>query len=330
MLRRGRGGWRWAAVTVLLAALVLGFAFVLRAVGLSAAANVAQLVSLAPLTVGLFGWAQRQRDASGTSGDGSAPADATGAATTPGAGAPGAGQAPPTAPPSGPRLDLVLPPRVLRLIVATVSALILGFSGYLGYLIGDTGRPVIVPGPETRNSTGSSAASSPASAGARSHPATATAGSEGLGGYTLKYSDTQFTLPGGGCQSGDIVMPAWVTFTGFGPDVTTFTGSIQVPGGGNGDLELDCELGNGNASPGIDFSGSQAVAEVTGTPGPSACELAITRNPLVGGIEFATLSKGMQFCVDAASGLLARITLVSADNTTYNLTWAVTTWSPPS
>lgn len=318
MLRRGPGDWRWAAVAVLLAALVLGFGFVLRAAGLSAAANVAQLVSLAPLAVGLVGWARRQRDAPDTS-DNADDAPASDDEPTP-----------PPAPSPSPRLDPPLSRRVFRLIVVTVSALILGFGVYLGYLIGDAGRPAAASGPEARGSADSSAASSPASSGAPSHSATTTPRSKGPGGYTLKYSDIPFTLPGGGCQSGDIVTPAWVTFTGSGPDVTAFTGSIQVPSGGNGDLELDCVLGNGNANPGIDFSGSQATAEVTGTPGPSACELAITRDPLAGGIEFSTLSKGMQFCVDAASGLLTRITLVSANDTTYNLTWAVTAWSPPS
>lgn len=56
MAWRGRGGWRWLAAALFIAALVLGLGFVLRASGLGTAANVAQLVSLAPLVVGLANW----------------------------------------------------------------------------------------------------------------------------------------------------------------------------------------------------------------------------------------------------------------------------------
>jgi len=44
------------------ALLVLGLGFLLRAAGLSAAANAAQLVSLAPLIAGLAGWARVRRE----------------------------------------------------------------------------------------------------------------------------------------------------------------------------------------------------------------------------------------------------------------------------
>ena len=56
-----RSGWRWAAVAVLLALLVLGLGFILRSAGLGAAANAAQLVALAPLIVGLIAWARSRR-----------------------------------------------------------------------------------------------------------------------------------------------------------------------------------------------------------------------------------------------------------------------------
>ena len=55
-------GWRCAAVAVLIALLVLGLGFVLRSAGLGAAANVAQLVALAPLIGGLIAWARVRRE----------------------------------------------------------------------------------------------------------------------------------------------------------------------------------------------------------------------------------------------------------------------------
>jgi tetratricopeptide (TPR) repeat protein len=57
-----RYGWRWAAAAVLIALLVLGLGFVLRSAGLGAAANVAQLVALAPLIGGLVAWARARRE----------------------------------------------------------------------------------------------------------------------------------------------------------------------------------------------------------------------------------------------------------------------------
>lgn len=193
------------------------------------------------------------------------------------------------------------------------SALLLGFGAYFGYLIGSTSGPT-APGQAGRTSTGSSTG-----------PSIVTAG-----GYTQRYSAVQFTLGGGGCQSGDIVVPSWVTFIGSGPQVTAFASTIQVPGGGNGDMELDCVLPIGNAAPAIDFSGSQAAAQVTGTPGPSECENKIRTAPLTGSIPISALTKGTQFCVEATSGLLARVTLLSANDKTYDLTWTVTAWSPPA
>jgi len=56
--RRVRGRWRWVAAAALITVLVLGLGFVLRAAGLSTAANVAQLVSLAHLLVGVVSWAR--------------------------------------------------------------------------------------------------------------------------------------------------------------------------------------------------------------------------------------------------------------------------------
>jgi hypothetical protein len=199
-----------------------------------------------------------------------------------------------------------------RLVIVTV--LLLGLVGYFCYRIGSEGSPAAARAGTVGNS--------------------ATSGIHGGGSnvsnvYTLKYNDISFTLPGGGCQNGDIVIPAWVTFTGSGPQVSTSTSFQVLPGTSNGDLELECELGDGNANPGISFSADQA-ADVTGTPGPSACEHAITRAPLSGGIQFNTLSSGMQFCINTASGLIARITLVRANDTTYNLTWTVTAWSAPA
>src|SRR5215469_3443845 len=61
---RGRFGWRRAAAAaVLVALLVLGLGFVLRNAGLGAAANVAQIVSLAPLIGGVVTWARTRRRA---------------------------------------------------------------------------------------------------------------------------------------------------------------------------------------------------------------------------------------------------------------------------
>jgi len=63
MAWRGRGDWRWVAAAFLIAALVLGFGFILRATNLGTAANVAQLVSLAPLILGLATWSRARRAA---------------------------------------------------------------------------------------------------------------------------------------------------------------------------------------------------------------------------------------------------------------------------
>jgi tetratricopeptide (TPR) repeat protein len=57
----GRGDWRWGAAAFLIAALVLGFGFVLRGTDLGTAANVAQLVSVAPLVAGLVTWSRARR-----------------------------------------------------------------------------------------------------------------------------------------------------------------------------------------------------------------------------------------------------------------------------
>ncbi len=199
------------------------------------------------------------------------------------------------------------PARRGPLVFAVVAVALLLALG--GYLIGTAG-----------NHTGAQ--------GNGHSPATGSQGSTESKSYTLKYNGASFALNGGGCQNGDIVIPAFVTFTGTGPDVTSTSSFGVLPGTSNGDLELECELGDGNTNPGITFSGDQA-AEVTGTPGPSACELAITRNPLSGGIEFTALSTGMQFCIDAASGLLVRVTLVGVNETAYNLSWKATAWSAP-
>jgi beta-lactam-binding protein with PASTA domain len=62
MRGRGWGGWRWA-VAVLIGVLVLGLGVALRHAQLGGAANIAQIVSLAPLIVGLTGWARSRRKA---------------------------------------------------------------------------------------------------------------------------------------------------------------------------------------------------------------------------------------------------------------------------
>jgi len=67
MLRRS--GWRWAVAAVLIAALALGLGVVLRDAGLGAAANVAQLVSLAPVVAALVGWARVRRSAQQVAGE---------------------------------------------------------------------------------------------------------------------------------------------------------------------------------------------------------------------------------------------------------------------
>jgi hypothetical protein len=61
-----RDGLRWVAAAVVVAALVLGLGFALRAAGLTAAANHVQLVSPTPLIAGLVGWAWTRRRAADT------------------------------------------------------------------------------------------------------------------------------------------------------------------------------------------------------------------------------------------------------------------------
>ena len=63
MAWRRRDDWRWVVAALLIAALVLGLGFALRASGLGTAANVAQLVSLGPLVVGLANWPRDRRAA---------------------------------------------------------------------------------------------------------------------------------------------------------------------------------------------------------------------------------------------------------------------------
>ena len=60
MRRIGRFGWRWVAAAVLVSALAVGLGLVLRAAGLAAAANAAQLIALTPLIVALIGWARKR------------------------------------------------------------------------------------------------------------------------------------------------------------------------------------------------------------------------------------------------------------------------------
>jgi hypothetical protein len=57
---RGLRDWRLTVAAAAIGFLILGLAAVLRVAGLSAAANIAVLVSLAPLVTGVTGWASRQ------------------------------------------------------------------------------------------------------------------------------------------------------------------------------------------------------------------------------------------------------------------------------
>jgi tetratricopeptide (TPR) repeat protein len=65
---RGAGLWRWAAAGGLAAVLVLALALLLHFMGLGAAANIAQLFSVAPLAAAMIGWAFR-RDAKASESD---------------------------------------------------------------------------------------------------------------------------------------------------------------------------------------------------------------------------------------------------------------------
>jgi hypothetical protein len=67
MTSRRQVNWRWIIAAVLIAALVFGLGAVLRTAGLGVAANVAQLVSLAPLLVSLAGWSRSRQSAAAAS-----------------------------------------------------------------------------------------------------------------------------------------------------------------------------------------------------------------------------------------------------------------------
>jgi hypothetical protein len=62
---RRRGSWRWAVAAVVIGVIVLGLGVALRAAGLGAAANAAQVVSLAPLMTGVVGWARSRHTGQG-------------------------------------------------------------------------------------------------------------------------------------------------------------------------------------------------------------------------------------------------------------------------
>ena len=63
MSRREGHWWRWATASCLIAALALGLGFILRAHGLSDAANTAQIVSLVPIVFGIVSWARIRHSA---------------------------------------------------------------------------------------------------------------------------------------------------------------------------------------------------------------------------------------------------------------------------
>jgi hypothetical protein len=87
----------------------------------------------------------------------------------------------------------------------------------------------------------------------------------------------------------------------------------------------------------IQFSTSDQAAAVTGSPDAAACDLAVNRHPLAGSILFKQLKPGMQLCFTGgtnnqgtAQGLLVRVTFISKDTTTDDVTWTATVWALPS
>ncbi|MEV8635653.1 PQQ-binding-like beta-propeller repeat protein [Streptosporangium sp. NPDC051023] len=69
MKAMGWRGWRWAVAGLAIGASVVLLGFALRAWDLGAAANIAQLLSLLPIAIGMIGWARTRGEAVGTSSD---------------------------------------------------------------------------------------------------------------------------------------------------------------------------------------------------------------------------------------------------------------------
>ncbi|MET8049740.1 PQQ-binding-like beta-propeller repeat protein [Streptosporangium sp. NPDC005286] len=65
----GWRGWRWAVAGLAIGASVVLLGFALRAWDLGAAANIAQLLSLLPIAIGMIGWARTRGEAASTSSD---------------------------------------------------------------------------------------------------------------------------------------------------------------------------------------------------------------------------------------------------------------------
>ncbi|MEV8638028.1 PQQ-binding-like beta-propeller repeat protein [Streptosporangium sp. NPDC051023] len=65
----GWRGWRWAVSGLAIGASVVLLGFALRAWDLGAAANIAQLLSLLPIAIGMIGWARTRGEAVSTSSD---------------------------------------------------------------------------------------------------------------------------------------------------------------------------------------------------------------------------------------------------------------------
>jgi hypothetical protein len=186
------------------------------------------------------------------------------------------------------------------------------------------------------SATGSAAATDGGSPDTPSGSAGATSGAGNptlAGGFVQLYGDasTQFTMPGGSCN-GDHT-PSAVSFTAQGP-VVTANGTDQS---GDGDFWLHCNNVSDNGNTDIEFNQSDQAAAVTGSPDAAACNLAITRHPLAGSVLLTQLKPGVQLCLTGhtnnngtVQGLLVRVTFVSKDATTDNVTWTATAWALPS
>jgi hypothetical protein len=150
------------------------------------------------------------------------------------------------------------------------------------------------------------------------------------GGYVLKYSQQNFTLPGDGdgCQS--IEYNSYVLFSGQGPQVTPDPNSVVGEPSVPWDMIMNC-FGD-SERPDIEFSGS--AAPFSGVTNPDACQKAINTDPMSTGIKFATLEPGKQVCMNnnapgEADDELILVTLQSVSTVTYNTTWTATVWSLP-
>ena len=219
------------------------------------------------------------------------------------------------------RPAVAIPAALAIIAIAVLASYLAGQSGGSAAprpttVVTVTASPQSVHSPGNPAGTSSSSTSSPSGSPTSSlSVAPVTQGS----GYSLQYSDSRFTMPGGGCQQGS---PSSVSFSPQEPVVTT-AGSEP----GWWDLNTYC------GSPVTLQTGNDQTAIVTGNPDAQACQYAIRHFPQTnGGIPFSQLKQGTQLCLTGGQNqsMIVHLTVLASSTTSYDLTFSATAWTIPT